>query len=223
MSRDDFTVKTKRLLAQRVAYRCSNPECRRSTSGPQTKVDKVTNIGVAAHIYAASQRGPRYNIAQSEQERSSIENGIWLCQNCAKIIDDDEDRYSDDVLISWKNQAEKSAHLALQQQVKSEDELDTFLRLANKMPDLLEEMANDLYKHEDELIREFVVLKTKGIIFNSKIPRFEYYESEHSYANNAVRLLLDYNFVQDVTPKNHPVYRMTEKFVDLLKTLYPKT
>jgi len=67
------------------------------------------------------------------------------------------------------------------------------------------------------------VLKSKGITFNSKNPRFVYYESEHSHANNAVRLLLDYNFVQDVTPKSHTVYRMTEKFVDLLKTLYPKT
>src|SRR5256885_282639 len=33
--RDDFTAATKRLLADRVGHRCSNPACRASTCGPQ--------------------------------------------------------------------------------------------------------------------------------------------------------------------------------------------
>ena len=51
--RDDFPLPTKELLAERVAYRCSNPECRQVTSGPQKDPTKSVNIGVAAHITAA--------------------------------------------------------------------------------------------------------------------------------------------------------------------------
>ncbi|TVO50572.1 hypothetical protein [Denitromonas halophila] len=43
------------------------------------------------------------------QERSSIENGIWLCSNCATKIDVDEQRYPIDLLIAWKRKAEDRA------------------------------------------------------------------------------------------------------------------
>jgi len=52
--RDDIFVKTKGLPAKRVVNRCSNPGCRQPTSGPQEHPTKVVNIGVAAHITAAS-------------------------------------------------------------------------------------------------------------------------------------------------------------------------
>ena len=57
--RDDFTTQTRTVLARRVGMRCSNPNCRKLTSGPQKKADKALNIGVAAHITAASSDGPR--------------------------------------------------------------------------------------------------------------------------------------------------------------------
>ena len=91
--RDDFDEKTKDLLAKRVGYRCSNPNCRQLTSGPQADSNKSLNIGVAAHITAAAKGGPRYDENISLEERASIENGIWLCQNCAKLIDNDPKRY----------------------------------------------------------------------------------------------------------------------------------
>ena len=58
--RDDFKADVKDLLAKRVGMRCSNPNCRRPTSGPQDAPEKALNIGVAAHIAAASKGGPRY-------------------------------------------------------------------------------------------------------------------------------------------------------------------
>ena len=48
--RDDFSDKTKALLANRVCGRCSNPDCRKPTLGANTDPNKPTNIGVAAHI-----------------------------------------------------------------------------------------------------------------------------------------------------------------------------
>ena len=107
--RDDFDLKTKRILAARVGFRCSNPHCRKLTSGPQSLPDKAVNIGVAAHITAASPGGPRYDPTLSPSERSSIENGIWLCQTCAKLIDSDPNRYTVEVLREWKRQAESEA------------------------------------------------------------------------------------------------------------------
>tara|TARA_B100000929_G_scaffold5347_1_gene4503 strand:+ start:517 stop:705 length:189 start_codon:yes stop_codon:yes gene_type:complete len=56
--RDDFTKKTKEILAKRVGLLCSNPKCKKPTSGPNSDQNKSTNIGVAAHITAASVGGP---------------------------------------------------------------------------------------------------------------------------------------------------------------------
>lgn len=112
--RDDFNDKTKEILAKRVGFRCSNPNCRKLTSGPQKAVEKAINIGVAAHICAASEEGPRYNKMQTSDERKSIENGIWLCQNCGKLIDNDEMRYTADLLYEWKKISETAALLEIQ-------------------------------------------------------------------------------------------------------------
>ncbi|MEW6498844.1 MAG: HNH endonuclease, partial [Cyanobacteriota bacterium] len=92
--RDDFDEKTKQVLARRVGYRCSNPNCRKLTSGPQTDPAKAISIGVAAHITAAASGGPRFDGNLSSTERKSPENGIWLCQNCGKMIDSDDKRFS---------------------------------------------------------------------------------------------------------------------------------
>ncbi len=111
--RDDFTEKTKTDLAKRVSFLCSNPECQRTTVGPNEEPNKYTSIGVAAHICAASKGGPRFDPAQDKEARRSILNGIWLCQNCSVLIDRDEDKFSAELLLEWKSISEKSAWLRL--------------------------------------------------------------------------------------------------------------
>jgi len=105
-SRDEFSSETKRIVANRVNLLCSNPQCCVFTSGPQDDVSKALNIGVAAHIAAASPEGPRYDKSQSSTERASAENAIWLCQNCAKLVDNDPRRFSVEILREWKECAE---------------------------------------------------------------------------------------------------------------------
>jgi hypothetical protein len=109
--RDDFSEDAKRILAYRVAMACSNPECAAHTSGPQVDPLKSVNVGVAAHITSAAAGGPRYNPNLSSEERRSPENGIWLCQNCAKLIDNDVVRYPEVVIRAWKTLAEHNAAL----------------------------------------------------------------------------------------------------------------
>uniref|UniRef100_UPI003F4C0546 hypothetical protein n=1 Tax=Brachyspira catarrhinii TaxID=2528966 RepID=UPI003F4C0546 len=105
-NRDDFDQKTKDILAKRVAYRCSNPKCQRITSGPNLNKFKATSIGIAAHICAAAPGGPRYDPNMSNDERRSIDNGIWLCSTCARIIDSDPIEYTKELLYNWKDEAE---------------------------------------------------------------------------------------------------------------------
>jgi putative transposase len=67
--RDDFTQAVKEQLAKRAGARCSNPQCRRPTSGPQSQPTGAVNIGVAAHISAAAPQGPRYDPKLTAEER----------------------------------------------------------------------------------------------------------------------------------------------------------
>ncbi|MGD2086311.1 MAG: hypothetical protein PVH61_09020 [Candidatus Aminicenantes bacterium] len=106
--RDDFTAKVKDILARRAGMLCSNPNCRKPTSGPHELKLKTVNIGVACHICSASPGGPRYDDAMTSGQRKSVDNGIWLCQSCAKLIDSDETRFTVQVLREWKRIAEES-------------------------------------------------------------------------------------------------------------------
>jgi hypothetical protein len=106
---DDFSETVKRVLASRVGNQCSRPGCRALTSGPKEDPAKAVNVGVAAHITAASPGGPRYDPGLLPEERSGPENGIWLCQNDAKLIDNDAARFTVDVLKKWKRDAEAEA------------------------------------------------------------------------------------------------------------------
>lgn len=108
-NRDDFSSSTKELLANRVGRRCSNPNCRKLTCGANDDPTKITNIGVAAHICAAAKGGPRFDPNMSTEERKSFYNGIWLCQNCAKLIDSDTRRFTIELLSAWKQIAEEYA------------------------------------------------------------------------------------------------------------------
>lgn len=109
--RDGFTKDTRDTLALRVAVKCSL--CARPTSGPADDPTDRVLIGVAAHICAASPGGPRFDPNQTIEERRSIENGIWLCANCAKLIDDDVVRFSVSELHRIKRDAEARARQEL--------------------------------------------------------------------------------------------------------------
>lgn len=112
MARDDFTKKTKRDLRERVGGKCSKPDCMITTIAPKGN-HKLNNIGVAAHICAASKGGVRYDENMTQEQRRSINNGIWLCQNHAKEIDNNEELYTVDLLHEWKHLAEEKAKNAL--------------------------------------------------------------------------------------------------------------
>lgn len=75
-----------------------------TTSGPSlTLPSKATNVGVASHITAAAPGGARFDDSLTSEQRSGIENGIWLCQTCSALIDRNGGAdYSTDLLRKWK-------------------------------------------------------------------------------------------------------------------------
>jgi hypothetical protein len=140
--REDFGQAVKTVLARRAGDRCSRPTCRRATSGPDLDPEGFSNVGVAAHITAASPGGPRYDPTLTPTERSGATNGIWLCQDDAHLVDADEERYPVELLHLWKTEAEDRARTMLDQGLSSIDEsvelslpvqesADTLLSFAN--------------------------------------------------------------------------------------------
>lgn len=113
--RDDFSQNTKDSLCARVGGKCSNPNCGKDTTGPHSDPKKRVSIGQAAHITAAAEGGPRYNPKLTPEQRKSAENGIWLCNSCAKMIDDDEKQYPVELLKTWKYIAEYNQFCVINQ------------------------------------------------------------------------------------------------------------
>jgi hypothetical protein len=85
------------------------PECARPTVGANAAQDGSITIGVGAHICAASPGGPRYNPAQTLADRRGKDNCIWLCQNCGRLVDADPQKFTVEVLIGWKRDAQERA------------------------------------------------------------------------------------------------------------------
>lgn len=103
MPREPFLKPVRLKLAQRAAYHCAFPGCNRLTIGPGEKPDEIEDTGKAAHIYAASEYGPRGQGTLTPDQLRAITNGIWMCGHHADLIDKNTGkRFPVAVLKSWK-------------------------------------------------------------------------------------------------------------------------
>lgn len=122
--RDNFTKITREKLAHLAGYRCSKPDCGVVTRGASADGNGTIDVGVAAHITAASPEGPRYDPSLTREQRKAVSNGIWLCQTHGRLVDSDESNFTVGVLHLWKeltaqrsfqevDASKKSPHLAV--------------------------------------------------------------------------------------------------------------
>jgi hypothetical protein len=111
--RDEFTSTTRIKLAKQVGWHCSKPGCFRPTVGPTADGEGEIMLGRAAHITAAASGGPRFDARLTAEERKSKANGIWLCTDCATLIDEDASAYPESKIREWKRLAQKRARLEL--------------------------------------------------------------------------------------------------------------
>jgi hypothetical protein len=109
IKRDDFSESTRRALRDRVGGFCSRPGCGRSTVSPnEHSIDEANVTGRAAHITAARPGGARFDASLRPDERKGASNGIWLCADCADLVDKkDGIGFSVELLRSWKQGAEE--------------------------------------------------------------------------------------------------------------------
>jgi hypothetical protein len=107
--RDDFPPKVIDTLSKRASFLCSNPGCKSLTLAPSTEDPlKYIYVGVAAHITAAAKGGPRYDDSLTVEQRSSIDNAIFLCSNCSVTIDKNGGiDFTADMLRHWKQAHEE--------------------------------------------------------------------------------------------------------------------
>lgn len=103
----DFSKATITKIASRAGHRCSFPGCGDATIGPGPNQNDVEKKGIAAHIFAASPKGPRGTGGLSVEDRKSVKNGIWLCDDHARLIDGEAgEHYHASDLQGWKAQHE---------------------------------------------------------------------------------------------------------------------
>lgn len=213
--RDTFSAPTKELLAKRVGFICSNPECQQPTSGPQDDPQGVVNIRVAAHITAASPGGARFDPDLSPEQRADSSNGIWLCQTCSKLIDSDSERFAREVLEGWKRAAERSAAQAVVQRRQagiSNTQQTRFAKIERLMPALLEEMREDLKAHPTA--REFILMDRRWIYNGTGV--LMYYYNDHDDLDGKILVLANMGLVRNMTYNNAKRHHFSEELVDYL-------
>jgi len=138
-NRDEFTEKTKLQIAKRAGWLCSDPSCRNPTVGSNADGDGEMNLGTAAHICAAAPGGPRYDPNMTPEQRSSADNGIWMCRLHGTAVDARDSTFTVELLRKWKAQAQQDSRRRVlygdvryrpADQEPSEDELGARLRAA---------------------------------------------------------------------------------------------
>ena len=155
--RDDFSQDTIRKAAMRVGYHCSFPGCLNATVGASMEsASKVSMTGVAAHICAAAKGGPRYDANMTAQERSGIENCIWLCQTHSKLIDTDVKKYTVDLLRKWKSEAENRAS----KELANSDYFSEYYKGNGDNLNILEQLFDDFvsngqFKQLDTMLKQY--------------------------------------------------------------------
>lgn len=92
-------ITQKRLFAASAGY-CQNPAC-----GRELFIDadgKAIHVAEMAHVFAASDAGPRANPGLTEADRGDFENLIVLCANCHTVVDKAPDAFPDAMMFAWK-------------------------------------------------------------------------------------------------------------------------
>jgi hypothetical protein len=108
-NRDNFTEATRKRLERQARGHCSNPACRRLTSAAASDGQSEIRIGEAAHICAAAPGGRRYKEIMASNERRSADNGIWLCEVCARAIDSKDPTFTEELLHEWKRKTDEDS------------------------------------------------------------------------------------------------------------------
>jgi hypothetical protein len=95
-------AQTKLRLFADSGGRCQNPNCLADLF--VTLGDTNIHIAEMAHVFGASDEGPRAEITLSAAQRGAYENLILLCPTCHAKVDKAEKEFPDSLILKWKQQ-----------------------------------------------------------------------------------------------------------------------
>lgn len=96
--------KNRKILWGRSGNRCAM--CRHPLVVDQTEVDSESVVGDECHIISGANRGPRYDPVFSASKVDDISNLMLLCRVHHKMIDDQTETYTAELLRSIKKNHE---------------------------------------------------------------------------------------------------------------------
>lgn len=186
-SRDDFSPETVAILGKRASFICSNPYCRTLTIAASiADNNKFIYDGIASHITAAAEGGPRYNADLTPEQRMDETNGIFLCGTCSIMIDKNKGiDYPVTLLNEWKEQHTKwvndwlnkkinplvSSPTSIEVKIEIQHDRNIFLKLNQILP-------------EDDLRTIIDNLQTYMKFFSGDMPRIHQYYDTISKTEN---------------------------------------
>lgn len=91
----------RRLFAASAGY-CQNPACANELF--VDALGRSIHIAEMAHVFAATDGGPRTNPNLSQVERGTFENLIMLCANCHTMVDKVPEAFPDWMMLNWKRE-----------------------------------------------------------------------------------------------------------------------
>jgi len=222
-------LKTRKMLWGRAANRCAFPDCRKELVMDATETDDESIIGEECHIIAREDDGPRGDSSFPIEKRDKYDNLLLLCNIHHKVIDDQQNTYTVDVLkklksdhIDWINSS-----LNFDNQKQADDELysnyvDEWIQVANVdnwkawSSWLLGSGQPRLYKDQEEQLQKLKVWLLSRV-WPKRYPGLE------SAFNNFLAVLNDFLLVfhQHSVEESYDMYT-TEKFYKKLDTWDPK-
>ncbi|MGY0600205.1 HNH endonuclease [Vibrio sp. JZG10] len=101
-----ISLKTQKMLWGRAASRCSFPECKKELVMDATLTDDESLVGEACHIVARSEDGPRGSSDLTSEQRDKYANLILMCNVHHKVIDDQHEHYTVEILRNFKAEHE---------------------------------------------------------------------------------------------------------------------
>src|SRR6516164_6179347 len=98
-----ISLKTHKMLWGRSGNRCALPTCRRTLVEDETETDDPSVVGDEAHIVAREENGPRGKSPLTHDERDKYDNLILMCKTHHKLIDDQPETYTVEILHDMKD------------------------------------------------------------------------------------------------------------------------
>ena len=97
-----YSPKTLKILFGISHNECAHPDCTQPIIQAATPYSEAAVIGQIAHIYAASDKGPRGKPGLTEKEKNHPDNLLLCCPTHHTVVDTQYETYPAALLLKWK-------------------------------------------------------------------------------------------------------------------------